>query len=158
MEIPITARYPRTRLDWIYLFDDDEITKVKVMSGAQYVGVVLVAAFGVFFLFIFVLISLPIGPAAIISIVIFGLAFGSPFLIHAYQERKVSAMSLEQVMKRKSTQHIPWSSVEEVQMKQYYMKIRTSQTTHRVALLEPDADAITSFVVSKLGDKVSAKY
>ncbi len=157
MGIPITARYPKVRADWIYLFNDTEIMRVKVMPRTQLAAVVIAYVVLVFVIGVPALLFLPTILGLPIILVLFGVGIIFPYLIHSLRQRQVSSLSIEDAANRSSTMHIAWSSVSSAELEGYTLKLRADSTKYRIYLFDPDADSISNLVMSKLGDRLTMK-
>src|SRR5436309_2338417 len=102
-----------------YWFTDDAILRVRNVSLASFVAIPVVTSILLLSL-VFLLVDFApnvISPStqALFGPLVFAVAVGIAFLLPGMRQGRLSALSPEELAKKKSTLRIPWSSVSSVE-------------------------------------------
>ena len=144
---------------WIYYFTDEEILRVELMSRARVFGAVLGMAL-VFVALFYVLLTLvvqgAISPDLSILVFVVGLGgiVGGPYVFLSLKERQVLGLTTEQLARRKSTVHIPWTDVKEIRLKGWFLRIRTRERNYKALVGRSDLEVTEDYIRSKIGERL----
>ena len=143
---------------WIYYFTDEEIIRVELMSWARMFGAVLgiaLVSVVLFYALLTLLVQGTISPDLSILVFVVGLGgvLGGPYVFLSLKERQVLGLTTEQLARRKSTVHIPWTGVKEIRLKGWFLRIRTQDRNYKASVGRSDLEVTKDYIQSKIGDR-----
>jgi len=153
--VPIKAKYS---FYWIYIFTDEEIQRVEVVSRLRLYAVVLIVTM----IYVTGLVSLAAVanrtlPAIAVSFLAAGVLIvplASALFYYSLLQRRVSALTPKEINERASTVRIPWNRITQVRLIRRLIKIKFSSHTYKVRLGRRDVSLVRELAKSKLGDKL----
>ena len=118
-------------------------------------GIALVSVV-LFYALLTLLVQGTVSPDLGILVFVVGLGgvLGGPYVLLSLKERKVLGLTTEQLARRKSTVHIPWTGVKEIRLKGWFLRIRTQERNYKAFVGRSDLEVTKDYIQSKIGDRL----